>query len=191
MAGSTFVEQKNNRMAEITTTKWSIDPGHSLVQFKVRHLGISNIAGTFKLFEGGVLSGTDDFDNAKVHCVINTGSIDTNNAQRDEHLKSDIFFDVQKFPVIVFDGLLKKKNDKYELAGDLTIRDTTHHIALDAEFNGTGIGRFSPQKRAGFEAAGKLSRKDYGLSWSMLTEAGGIIVSDEIKLHFDIQLINQ
>jgi polyisoprenoid-binding protein YceI len=169
---------------------WRIDAGHSEVQFKVKHLAISNVSGVFNLFKGEVLSEKEDFDGATVHCVIDVSSLDTNNGQRDKDLKSEGFFDVQQFPEIVFDGLLKKKDDRYELAGELTIRETVRHIAMEAEFTGIGKGRFN-DTRAGFEVTGKISRKDFGLSWNVLTEAGGFAIGEEIRLHFDIQLIRQ
>jgi polyisoprenoid-binding protein YceI len=135
-------------MTQNHQSKWVIDAGHSEVQFKVKHLAISNVAGTFKLFKGDVLSDSEDFNAAKVQCIIDVSSLDTNNAQRDEHLRSDIFFDVQKFPEIVFNGELKKKNDNYELAGDLTIRDVIKPIVMAVEYTGTGKGRFMTPEQA-------------------------------------------
>ena len=175
---------------EHTKSTWSIDPIHSEVQFKVKHLAISNIAGTFKTFKGDVISPTEDFDNAEISLVIEADSIDTNHEIRDGHLKAEEFFDTAQFPQITFKGLLYKNADHYELRGDLTIRQNTRPIVLDVEFTGAGKGR-NGDTRAGFEVNGKINRKDYGLSWSMLTETGGLIVGEEIKLHFDIQLIKQ
>ena len=177
-------------MTQNHQSKWVIDAGHSEVQFKVKHLAISNVTGTFKLFKGDVLIDSEDFNTAKVQCIIDVSSLDTNNAQRDEHLRSDIFFDVQKFPEMIFNGELKKKNENYELLGDLAIRDVVKHIVMEAEHTGTGKGRFN-DTRAGFEVTGKINRKDYGLAWNILTEAGGLVIGEEIKLHFDIQLIKQ
>lgn len=164
--------------------KWLIDTAHSDVQFKVKHLAISNVSGTFKMFKGA-LEGAD-FDNAKVQCSIDISSIDTNNAQRDKDLLSDIFFDAQQFPQMTFDGLLLKD----ELVGNLTIRGITKKVVMDVNFTGTGRGRFN-EERAGFEADGKINRKDFGLSFNMLTETGSLIVGEEIKLHFDIEIIKQ
>lgn len=175
---------------EHTKSTWSIDPNHSEVQFKVKHLAISNIAGTFKTFKGDVISSTDDFDNAEINLLIEADSIDTNHEIRDGHLKAEEFFDTRQFPEIIFKGLLHKKAGDYELRGDLTIRQNTRRIVLDVEFTGAGKGR-NGDTRAGFEVNGKINRKDYGLTWSMLTETGGLIVGEEIKLHFDIQLIKQ
>ena len=175
---------------EHTKSTWSIDPNHSEVQFKVKHLAISNIAGTFKTFKGDVICQNDDFDKAEVSLVIDADSIDTNHEIRDGHLKAEEFFDTPQFPQIIFNGLLQKHVDNYELNGDLTIRQNTRPIILDVEFTGFGKGR-NGDIRAGFEVNGKINRKDYGLTWSMLTETGGLIVGEEIRLHFDIQLIKQ
>jgi polyisoprenoid-binding protein YceI len=177
-------------MTDNNQTKWAIDAGHSTVQFKVKHLGIANVAGTFKVFKGEVLAESQDFDGATVQCVIDVNSLDTNNAQRDGHLKSEILFDAQKFPEIVFSGMLKKDSAMYGLAGELTIRGTVQPIVLEAEFTGTGKGRFN-DTRAGFEISGKINRKEFGLTWNLLTEAGGLVIGEEIKLLFDIELIKQ
>jgi polyisoprenoid-binding protein YceI len=171
-------------------SKWTVDPNHSVLQFKVKHLAISNVAGIFKLFRGEVETTNEDFNDAKVLCIIDADSIDTNNLQRDKDLKSSDFFNTQQFKEIKFEGLLKKKNDKYALAGELAIRETIKSIVMEAEFTGVGKGRFG-DIRAGFEITGKLNRKDFGLTWNMLTEGGGFIIGEEIRLHFDIQIIKQ
>lgn len=175
---------------ENTTSTWVIDPMHSEVQFKVKHLAISTIAGTFKIFNGEVISPGEDFDNAEISLVIDANSIYTNQEIRDEHLKGAEFFDTAQFPQISFNGLLQKKADDYELTGDLTIRQTTRHVVLQTSFTGTGKGR-NGDTRAGFEVNGKINRKDYGLTWTMLTETGGLMIGEDIKLHFDIQLVKQ
>lgn len=175
---------------EHTTSTWVIDPIHSEVQFKVKHLAISTIAGTFKIFNGEVISPGEDFDKAPVNFMIDANSIYTNNDVRDGHLKGAEFFDTAQFPQISFNGLLQKQANDYELTGDLTIRQNTRHVVLDVEFTGTGKGR-NGDTRAGFEVNGKINRKDYGLTWTMLTETGGLMIGEEIKLHFDIQLIKQ
>jgi polyisoprenoid-binding protein YceI len=177
-------------MAVMTKTKWKVDTIHSVVQFKVKHLAISTVMGTFKLFHGELFSQDEDFDNAEVHFVIDSTSMDTNHAQRDSDLKSPEFFYTEKFPNITFDGILQKTNDNYKLEGELTIRDVSKTVAMDVELTGTGKGRFG-DTRAGFEVDGKINRKDFGLTWSLLTEAGGLVVGEEVKLHFDIQLIKE
>jgi polyisoprenoid-binding protein YceI len=170
--------------------KWAIDPKHSEVQFKVKHLAIANVSGTFKIFKGDVQTTNDDFEDAEINFEIDVNSIDTNLEERDGHLKSPLFFDAQKFPKITFTGLLKKENDRYALEGDLTIRDAKNKVKLDVEHTGTGKGRLG-DTRAGFEVTGNINRKDFGLTWSMLTEAGNLIVGEEVKLHFDIELVSQ
>ena len=169
---------------------WMIDPNHSEVQFKVKHLAISNVSGTFKIFKGNVQSQNEDFSNAEISFEIDTNSIDTNQEERDGHLKSPIFFDTEKYPTISFNGSLQKNINKYELVGELKILETKKDIKMDVEYSGTGKGRFN-DTRAGFEVNGKINRKDYGLSWNLLMEAGDLAVSEEVKLHFDIQLIKQ
>jgi polyisoprenoid-binding protein YceI len=181
---------KKTIMTEKAKTKWKIDPNHSEVQFKVKHLMISNVSGTFKLFNGDVESDNDDFNNAKIAFEIDTNSIDTNQAERDTHLKSPLFLNTEKFPKILFDGLLQKKDDNYELKGELTLCAVKKNVTMEVEYTGTGQGRFG-DIRAGFEVNGKINRKDFGLDFSLLTEAGSVVVGEEIKLHFDIQLLKQ
>jgi polyisoprenoid-binding protein YceI len=170
--------------------KWTVDPNHSEVQFKVKHLAISNVAGTFKIFNGDVQTENEDFNNAEIRFEIDANSVDTNNDTRDTDLKSPSFLDTQKFPNIIFNGSLKKINDDYKLEGDLKILETTKIIEMDVEYTGIGKGRFG-DTRAGFEVNGKISRKEFGLTFGLLTEAGSLVVGEEIKLHFDIQLIKQ
>lgn len=174
----------------IEKAKWKIDPNHSEVQFKVKHLMISNVSGTFKVFNGDVESENDDFNNAKITFEIDTNSIDTNQAERDTHLKSPLFLDTEKFPKILFDGSLQKKSDHYELNGALTLCAVTKNIKMEVEFTGTGKGRFG-ETRAGFEVNGKINRKDFGLNFKLLTDTGSVVVGEEIKLHFDVQLLKQ
>lgn len=173
-----------------TTTKWAIDPKHSEVQFKVKHLMISNVSGTFKVFTGYVQSESEDFNDAKIHLEIDTNSVHTNLEERDGHLKSPLFLDVQKYPNITFDGLMLKKADHYVLNGDVTIHGVKKSITMEVEHTGVGKGRFG-DTRAGFEVNGKINRKDFELNASILTETGNMVVGEDVKLHFDIQLIKQ
>jgi polyisoprenoid-binding protein YceI len=180
--------KKNNHMS----TKWKIDSTHSEVQFKVKHLMISTVTGYFKSFNAEAETASDDFNTAsKIEFTVDTNSIDTNNEQRDGHLKSDDFFSAEKFPQIRFVG--KKydvKGDSGKLTGDLTIRDVTKSITLDVEFGGIATDPYG-QTKAGFTVAGKISRKEFGLTWSAVTEAGSIVVSDDVKIHAEIQLVKQ
>lgn len=175
-------------MSVITKTKWTIDENHSLVQFKVRHLAISTVTGRFNHFEGSLLAQGEDFADSDVSFKIDANSMDTNQPKRDADLKSAQFFHTEKFPDIIFLGKLQKSDSHFSLLGHLTIRDITKDISLEAELTGVGKGRFG-DIRAGFEVQGKLNRKDFGLSWNLLTEAGGLVVGEEVSLHFDVQLV--
>jgi polyisoprenoid-binding protein YceI len=169
-------------------TKWGIDPTHSEVQFKVKHLVISSVTGFFKKFSGSVESSTDDFDGATVNFSLDVASIDTTQPDRDAHLKSADFFAADEHLSITFKGNLKKvSGSDYKLAGDLTMRGTTKAIELSTDFGGIMVDPYGNTK-AGFEINGKLNRKDFGLSWSAVTEAGGVVVSEEVKLHMNIEL---
>lgn len=173
----------------MATTKWNIDPTHSEVQFKVKHLVISTVTGQFNKFEGSVETEGEEFDSASASFQLDVNSIDTNTADRDAHLKSDDFFSAEKFPHIKFsNGQLKKSGNDFKLSGDLTIKDITKPIVLDVEYGGSMVDGYG-QHKAGFEIAGKISRKEFGLTWNMVTEAGGVVVGDEVKLQLNIQVI--
>ena len=170
---------------------WAIDPSHSEIQFKVKHLVITTVTGNFKEFKGSVKA-NDDFDGANINFEASVSSINTNSEQRDEHLKSADFFDAEQFPTLSFQSTtFTKKDDKtYYLVGNLTLKGVTLPINLAVEYNGTAIDPWGNVK-AGFELTGKLNRKDYGLSWNTITEAGGALVSEEVKLIANIQLVKQ
>lgn len=172
------------------TTQWSIDPGHSEVQFKIKHLAISNVTGKFKVFQGALVCTGDDFNEAVVEATIDADSIDTNNPQRDGHLRSPEMLGTGQYPAIGFKGVLQRTDDRYALLGELQIRDVRRPVRLTAEFAGMATGRFG-DTRAGFELSGKINRKDFGLTWNVLAEGGGFVLGDEISLNFDIQLIRQ
>ncbi|WP_020598037.1 YceI family protein [Spirosoma panaciterrae] len=175
-----------------TTTTWAIDPSHSEVQFKVKHLVISTVTGSFGTFEGTVESEGDDFNNAKVSFSADIDSISTGHEQRDGHLKSADFFDAENHPKLTFvsTSMTKVDDDTYKVAGDLTIRGTTKPVTLKAEYGGQ-MGDFYGQTKAGFELSGTIKRKEFGLSWDAVTEAGGVVVSDDVKLVLNIQLTKQ
>lgn len=175
--------------AVATKTKWAIDTTHSEVQFKVKHLVIATVTGTFKKFQGEVLSETDDFNGAEITFSIDVAHLDTNQPDRDAHLKSEDFFAADRFPNITFNGTLDKTSgSNYKLIGDLTVRDVTKALTLDAEFGGIAKDPWGNVK-AGFEINGKVNRKDFGLTWSALTEAGGMVVGDDVKLHINVELV--
>ena len=172
-------------------TTWIIDPGHSEVRFKIKHLAIANVNGHFKSFHGQVTSPDENsFDGAEVEVSLESSSLDTNHPQRDGHLKSPDFLDVENHPVILFKGLLREEAGEYVLEGELSIKGTSRSIRLDAELTGMGKGRFG-DTRAGFEVKGKINRKDFGLTWNILAEGGGLVVGEDIQLYFDIELIKQ
>lgn len=172
----------------LTQTKWAIDPTHSEVQFKVKHLVISTVTGTFKSFKGSLTTENEDFDNSSVEFSIDANSIDTNNGDRDGHLKSGDFFDTTNYPSLNFNnGILSKKGGGYILTGDLTVRDVTKKVELEVEYGGTVKDPWGNTK-AGFEINGKINRKEFGLTWNAATEAGGVLVGEEVKLHINVQL---
>lgn len=173
-------------------TTWVIDPTHSEVQFKVKHLVISTVTGYFKSFEGKAVTEDDTFENAQIEFSLDVSSIDTNQEQRDGHLKSGDFFDAEGHPTITFRSTSFKNTggEEYKLIGDLTIRDVTKPVALDVEFGGTATD-FYGNLKAGFEISGKISRQEFGLTWSGITEAGTIVVGDDVKLHINAQLAKQ
>jgi polyisoprenoid-binding protein YceI len=175
-----------------TATKWSIDPVHSEVQFKVKHLVISTVTGSFKNFEGTVETEGDDFTDAKIEFSIDINSVDTGQAQRDGHLKSADFFDAEKYPHIKFKStsVTKESDENYKLTGDLTIKDVTKSVTLEVEHGGIATD-FYGNTKAGFEIEGKINRKEFGLTWDGVTEAGSIVVSEDIKLFINIQLTKQ
>jgi polyisoprenoid-binding protein YceI len=162
---------------------WKIDPIHSEVKFKVKHLVISTVTGQFNNYEAQIEAENEDFSNAKISFEADVNSISTNNAQRDGHLKSADFFDAANHPKLTFvsKSFAKKSGNEYALTGDMTIRGITKEITLDVLHNGSAKGLDGSDIEA-FEITGKLNRFDFGLHWNMLTEAGGIAVSQDIKL---------
>lgn len=175
-----------------TATTWAIDPTHSEVQFKIKHLVISTVTGSFKTFEGTVETENDGFEGAKIQFSADIDSIDTNMAQRDAHLKSADFFDAENFPKLSFvsSSFTQKDDENYVLTGDLTLRGVTKSVTLSATYGGQMVD-FYGNTKAGFEISGKINRKDFGLNWSAVTEAGGVVVSDEVKLHINVQVAKQ
>jgi polyisoprenoid-binding protein YceI len=172
--------------------KWKIDPAHSEIQFKVKHLMITTVTGYFKTFDLEVDTETEDFTTSKrIEFTADIDSIDTNNAQRDAHLKSADFFDAESNKQLKFSGKkYEASGDDAKLTGDLTIRGITKPITLSVEFGGTVVDPWG-QLKAGFTVSGKISRKEFGLSWGAVTEAGHVVVGDEIKVHAEVQLIRQ
>lgn len=168
-------------------TQWLIDSTHSEIAFKVRHMMISTVTGHFEDFQASAETEGDDFNNASIEFSAKTASINTKNADRDAHLKSDDFFNSEKFPEMKF---VSKSFVGDKLIGDLTIRDITKEVTLDAEFNGIVVDPYG-QTKAGFEIKGEINRKDFNLTWNAVTEAGSIVVSDKVRLAVDVQFTKQ
>ncbi|HYG16444.1 MAG TPA: YceI family protein [Bacteroidia bacterium] len=174
----------------MATTKWNIDTAHSDIQFKVKHMVISTVSGRFKEFTATAETEGDDFTTAKIHFEAKTASLDTGVADRDNHLRSDDFFNAEQYPNIIFDstGITKLSDDEYLLKGNLTIRDVTKPVELKATFGGVIQDPWG-MTRAGFELSGKINRREYGLKWNALTEAGALIAADEVRLVLAAEMV--
>ncbi|WP_114778911.1 YceI family protein [Botryobacter ruber] len=173
--------------------KWVIDPAHSEIQFKVKHLMITTVTGYFSKFNLEVETEGDDFERASdIVFTADVDSINTNNDQRDTHLRSADFFDAANYSQIRFEGRKYEKvdEDTANLHGDLTIRGVTKPVTVEVEYGGTVVDPYG-QTKAGFTVRGKISRKDFNLTWNAVTEAGQVVVSDDVRLNADIQLIRQ
>ena len=177
-------------MSTQEATKWAIDPSHSKIGFKVKHLMISNVLGNFKTFEGQVSTAGNDFSTSVISFSLETASVDTEIADRDAHLKSADFFDVGNYPKITFigSGLKDIGDDMYELTGDLVIKGVTKKVVLPVEFGGLMTDPWGNVK-AGFSIGGKINRKEWGLNWNAALETGGVLVGEEVKINCDIELV--
>jgi len=176
----------------MTTTKWALDPTHSEINFKVKHMMISNVTGGFNKFDVSAETEGENFDNPKISFTADVNSVDTKNEQRDGHLKSPDFFDMEKFPQIKFEGTEYKKidNENHQLNGNLTIKDVTKPVSLHIDFGGIAKDPYGNVK-AGFTINGKINRKDFGLNWNAALEAGGVLVGEDLKIQSEIQLVKQ
>ncbi len=171
---------------------WIIDTAHTEIGFKVKHLVISTVSGKFTKFEGKLEGDPADLTNAQITFTADIDSITTGNEQRDGHLKSADFFDAANHPKLSFKStaIVGKGDNEYKVTGDLTIRNTTKPITLNVEFGGVQNDLYG-QTVAGFEITGKINRQEYGLSWSAVTEAGGIVVADDVKLIINAELVKK
>lgn len=167
---------------------YTIDPMHSEVTFKIKHLMISSVSGNFKQFNASFTSDKEDLSDAAITFEADINSIHTSNDQRDGHLKSPEFFDAEKFPKLSFTStkLVPVNGNEYKLEGNLTIKDVTKPVTLGVEYAGKMVDPYGNEKH-GFEIGGKISRKEFGLTWNALTESGGVVVSDEVKLMVNAQ----
>ncbi|MEO8533366.1 MAG: YceI family protein [Flavobacterium sp.] len=168
---------------------WVIDPVHSDVLFKIRHLVISTVTGSFRKFEGNIVSEGEDFNNAKVSFTIDVKSIDTNQPQRDGHLQSGDFFAAEEFPEITFEStsFVKKNDSEYNMSGNLTLRGVTRSIELNVAYGGSEDNGHGILKH-GFEVTGIVNRKEFGMTWNKLTDSGGLGLGEDIKLIANIQV---
>lgn len=173
-------------------TNWKVDPTHSEVGFKVKHMMITNVNGSFGTFDAEALTEGEDFSSAKFSFSADINSINTGVADRDAHLKSDDFFNAEKYPKLNFRSTSIKDNGNGELSieGELSVRDITKPIVLNAEFGGIVVDPYG-QTKAGLTVNGKIKRSEYDLKWNAITEAGSIVVSDEVKLNAELQFVKQ
>lgn len=169
----------------MSTTKWSLDPAHSEITFKVKHMMFTNVSGKFDTFSGEIESDGENFNGAKIEFKGDASSINTGNADRDNHLRSGDFFDVAQFPELTFNAT---SFDTKTLTGNLTLHGVTKPITLEVDFGGIAQDPWGNTK-LGLSATGKINRKDFGLGWNAALEAGGVLVGEEVKLHIELQFV--
>ena len=174
----------------MSKTTWNLDPSHSEVAFKVKHMMITNVSGSLTDFSVSDSTEGDDFSNSDVTFTAKSASMTTGAEQRDAHLQSAEFFDVEKFPNITFKAtkLEKIDNENHKIHGDLTIKDVTKNVTFDAEYGGIQKDPWGNIK-TGFSVSGKINRKDFGLNWNAALETGGVMVSDDVRIAAEIQLV--
>lgn len=175
----------------MATTKWTLDPSHSELQFKVKHLMITTVTGTLKSFNAEIESEGDDFSNANIYFKGDINSLETGSTDRDNHLKSADFFDVEKYPEMTFKTTsIEKDGSDYVVKGNLTIKDVTKEVKLNTEFGGIATDPWGNTK-AGFTISGKINRVDFGLTWNAALETGGVMVSEEVRILGELQFVKQ
>ncbi len=177
-------------MHTATKTIWNVDTTHSEIEFKVKHLVISTVTGKFNTFTAKVEAEDDSFEGATINFDADIDSISTGVADRDAHLKSDDFFNAAEYPRLTFvsTSFEKVNEGNFKLTGNLTIRETSKEVTLDVVHGGTVVDPYG-QTKAGFELNGSINRKEFGLKWSAVTEAGSVVVSDEVKLIMNVQVV--
>ncbi len=172
-----------------TKTKWSIDKSHSEIQFKAKHLMITNVTGSFADYDAHAEFDENDFASAHITFTAKTASVTTGNEQRDTHLRSDDFFASEKFPTLSFASTsIQKRGNEFTVTGNLTIKEVTKTVMLNVEYNGVATDPWG-NKKTGFTITGKINRKDWGLNWNAALEAGGMLVSEEIKINCSVQMV--
>jgi polyisoprenoid-binding protein YceI len=176
----------------MSKTKWLLDPMHSELQFKIKHLMISNVSGSLKNFHAEVETEDEDFSTAKINLAAQMDSISTNNEQRDAHLRNSDFFEVEKYPELKFRSTKVEKvdSDTFILQGELTMKGVTKQVKLNVEFNGVVKDPWG-NERAAFAVTGKINRTDWGVNFNSVLETGGVMLSEEVKINSEIQLLKQ
>ena len=170
------------------STTWKLDPTHSTVEFTAKHMMFTTVKGRFADVEGIITANADTTDGASVDVTMKAASIDTRTEMRDNHLRSADFLDVENFPTITFKStVISGRKDKFAITGDLTIRGITRQVSLDVVFEGAGVDPWGGQ-RMGFSASAKIDRREFGLTWNQALEAGGVLVSNDIRINIDAQL---
>lgn len=174
-------------------SKWTIDPVHSRLEFSIRHMMISKVKGSFDRFSAEIEADPNDLTTANISFTIDAASIDTNNEDRDNHLRSADFFDVENHPNITFKAtdIAKKSDDTYTVTGDMTLHGTTRQETFSVTFEGAAKDPMGGSEKAGFSIEGKINRGDYGLTWNAPLETGGVLVSDEVKISIDLQAVKE
>jgi polyisoprenoid-binding protein YceI len=180
---------------ETAVSRWKIDPAHTLVEFKARHMMITTVRGRFADVSGTVVVDEENPDNSRVEVEIDASSIDTRESDRDTHLKSEDFLDVEKHPEITFrskriEGAHREAGDEFKVVGDLTIRGETREVVLDARYEGRGNDPWGGE-RAGFSASTKIDRREWGLTWNAALETGGILVSNDLDIELQVQAVRE
>ena len=173
-------------------TTWNIDPTHSEILFKVKHLMITNVKGEFRKFSASITANGNDFTNASIAATMDAASVFTNEDNRDGHLKGADFFEVEKYPELTFKGtsFIKTDDENFKLKGLLTIKGVSKEVTLDVEFGGINKDPWGNEK-AGFSVTGKINRKDWGLNWNAALETGGVLVSEEVRISAEVQFVKQ
>lgn len=176
----------------MTTSKWILDPTHSEVHFKIKHLMISTVTGQFKNFSGSIETQGDDFKTANIKFSADINSISTNNEQRDEHLKNGDFFDAANHPQLLFEGskLVETGEGNFTVNGILTMKGISKPVALDVEFGGITTDPWG-NTRTGFEITGKIKRADFGVSFGLVSETGHVMLGEEVKLFANAEFVKE
>lgn len=177
---------------EATKTVYAIDNAHTHAEFAIKHMMISTVKGGFTSISGEIVLDEDNFANSSVAVDIETASITTRDAKRDEHLRSTDFFNAEQYPVMRFvsSSVRPVDRERFVLTGDLTINGVTRPVSIDAKRNGSGVSPWGAHV-VGFEGDTKISRKEFGLTWNVALEAGGFMVGDEVKIHLEVEAVRQ